>query len=226
MLSIWWLVLSSAYAAQYLKSYFIHNFFKWISINPGTIKCTPLTYISQWFLKSKSGAWCFGLKSTIRLSKLFITGPIGNSEIWKLTIFTEIRVHLIVPFSSNFWWYQKRMGLSSFLSKLEITLKIWAKHAILMGYGCFTRSWNHHLRCVHLIVPSLVHLIVPTIHRKKILYWSNLVGQLTRNYKSTQAEVSFWTMGFNHNEKFGFLILLKHLIVPVGAFNSPMYKRD
>ena len=118
------------------------------------------------------------------------------------------------------------MGLSTFLSKLEITLKIWAKHAILMGYGCFTRSWNHHLRCVHLIVPSLVHLIVPTTHRKKILYWSNLVGQLTRNYKSTQAEVSFWTLGLNHNEKFGFLILLKHLIVPVGAFNSPMYKRD
>ena len=101
------------------------------------------------------------------------------------------------------------MGLSSFLSKLEITLKIWAKHAILMGYGCFTRSWNHHLRCVHLIVPSLVHLIVPTIRRKKILYLSNLVDQLTKIYKSIQPEVSFLTMGFNYNEKFGFFILLK-----------------
>ena len=63
-------------------------------------------------------------------------------------------------------------------------------------------------------------------YSKKILYLSNLVDQLTKNYKSIQPEVSFLTMGFNYNEKFGFFILLKHLIVPMGAFNSPMYKRD
>ena len=89
------------------------------------------------------------------------------------------------------------MGLSNFLSKLEITLKIWAKHTILVGNGYFRGSSSHHLTCmhlivpavVHLIVPAVVHLIVPAIQRRKILFWSNLVDQLTMNYESTHAEV-------------------------------------
>ena len=118
------------------------------------------------------------------------------------------------------------MGLSTFLSKLEIMLKIWAKHTILMGNGYFRGSSNHHLICAHLIVPAVVHLIVPAIQRRKILCWSNLVDQLTMNYESTHAEVWFWTIRLNYNQIFGFLTFLKHLIVPMGAFNSPMYKND
>ena len=43
VLSIWWMVLSSAHAAWYLKSYSVHDIFRRINVKSGTIKCTLRT---------------------------------------------------------------------------------------------------------------------------------------------------------------------------------------